>query len=161
MALNNLRSSCQKSLRENRYEGRMKNNENPFSRRPRNETMEITNNEVGRRKNGREKSRWCGATCPTGSLRAPRRQPRSSFSLLCTVATRCASLRAPPPPPPPSSRATRTWLIFTASCVPRPKKNEVFPVYDLINIETRGQWGRSRRENCCFNVSSSLNKTAN
>lgn len=28
----------------------MKNNENPFSRRPRNETMEITNNEVGRRK---------------------------------------------------------------------------------------------------------------
>lgn len=77
------------------------------------------------------------------------------------VPSRLVAPRYAPHLPPPSSRATRTWLIFTASCVPRPKKNEVFPVYDLINIETRGQWGRSRRENCCFNVSSSLNKTAN
>lgn len=127
LALNNLRSSCQKSLRENRYEGRMKNNENPFSRRPRNETMEITNNEVGRRKNGREKSRWCGATCPTGSLRAPRRQPRSSLSLLCTVATRCASLRAPPPPPlpPRAPRERGSFLRLAASHARR--KTRFFP----------------------------------
>lgn len=64
----------------------------------------------------------------------------AAFLFLVTL-YRCDSLRLVTPPPSSPSPGTRTWLIFTASCVSQPKKNEVFPVYDLINIETRGQCG--------------------
>lgn len=102
----------------------MKNNENPFSRRPRNGTMEIANNEVGRRKMAAE--RVVGAGPPARPEVYARLEDNRvfSFSLLCTVATRCDSLRLVTPPP--SSREYTTWLIFTASCVSQPKKNEVF-----------------------------------
>lgn len=75
----------------------MKNNENPFSRRPRNGTMEIANNEVGRRKMAAE--RVVGAGPPARPEVYARLEDNRvfSFSLLCTVATRCASLRLPPP----------------------------------------------------------------
>lgn len=105
----------------------MKNNENPFSRRPRNETMEITNNEVGRRKMAAK--RVVGAGPPArpevyAHLEDSRVPLSRYFVPLRLVAPRYATPSSPSP-------ATRTWLIFTASCVSQPKKNEVFPVLRL------------------------------